>query len=381
MIKIMRFPIVSIFLFLTSVLFGQGGSDALPKTSNSNDLGHGYEYQNNGKRDSSIQMSRLFEKETALNKVLIANKEQLDCALEVNLAYLKKKGSGQASPQSSLRYTYQQLREINQLLQLETSDSFDLSGLQLHKIWGEDKKANVHFTSYYIPIIQVSSVKDSIYKYPLYKKPNSAYLQGLTRAQIDEKNMLAGKNLEIAYAKNYFDVFSMQVQGSGYVEFQDGTKKLFSYGGKNNRAYYSIGRYLIDADHIPKDEISMQSIKAWFDSNPDSLSLLMKNAAYVYFRESNTEPSGAAGVPLVDFVSIASDFKYFPKGALILGEVPVLDSVGNFVKHEYRILMVHDTGGAIKGAGHVDLYAGVGFAAGEYAGRMKHYGRLWLILP
>ena len=84
---------------------------------------------------------------------------------------------------------------------------------------------------------------------------------------------------------------------------------------------------------------------------------------------------------MVDFVSIASDFKYLPKGALILGEVPVLDSIGDFVKHEYRILIVHDTGGAIKGAGHVDLYAGVGPLAGEYAGRMKHYGRLWLILP
>ena len=101
----------------------------------------------------------------------------------------------------------------------------------------------------------------------------------------------------------------------------------------------------------------------------------------MYFQESFKEPSGAAGVPLIDFVSIASDFRYLPKGAILLGEVPVLDSEGNFVRHEYRILMVHDTGGAIKGAGHVDLYAGVGTAAGEYAGRMKHFGRLWMILP
>jgi membrane-bound lytic murein transglycosylase A len=84
---------------------------------------------------------------------------------------------------------------------------------------------------------------------------------------------------------------------------------------------------------------------------------------------------------LVDFVSIASDFKFLPKGAILLGQVPVLDEAGVFLKHEYRILMVHDTGGAIKGAGHVDLYAGVGDQAGEYAGLMKHFGRLWLILP
>ncbi len=377
----MRVLVLFNFLFLSSFLFSQNNCDTKSNHSNSSRLGSGYEYVNNGKLDSVTEMSRLFEKDTVLSKVVIANTAHLSRALRVNMAYLKKKGSAKASPQNSLRYNYQQLREVNQILQLQESDSFDLAGLDLHKIWGEDKKGNVHFTSYYIPILQVNNVKDSVYKYPIYKKPSSSYLQGLSRKQIDQKRMLNGRNLEIAYAKNYVDLYSMQVQGSGYVEFPDGTKKLFSYGGKNNKAYYSIGRYLIDAGHIPKDEISMQSIKSWFDSNPDSLSLLMKNAAYVYFQESYKEPSGAAGVPLVDFVSIASDFKYLPKGALILGEVPVLDSMGIFISHEYRILIVHDTGGAIKGSGHVDLYAGVGPVAGEYAGRMKHYGRLWLILP
>lgn len=367
-------------LFLTSFLFGQ--VDVTGTTNHSKrGLGSGYEYVNNGKLDSTSMMSRVFVKDTSINKVIIANAQQLNRALQLNMEYLNKKGSGQASPQRSVSYNYQQLRLINRTLQAVESDTFDLSKLKLHKIWGEDKMGNVHFTSYYIPIIQVSAVKDSIYKYPIYKKPNSSYLQELSRTQIDQKKSLSGKNLEIAYAKDYFDIYSMQVQGSGYVEFPDSTKKLFSYGGKNNKAYYSIGRYLIDAGHISKADISMQSIKSWFASNPDSISLLMKNASYVYFRESYKEPSGAAGVPLTDFVSIASDFKYLPKGALVLGQIPVLDSMGDFVKHEYRILMIHDTGGAIKGAGHVDLYAGVGEAAGEYAGRMKHYGRLWLILP
>ena len=373
--------VISLFTFLAfnSFLFSQedtGNANPSKRT-----LGGGYEYVNNGKLDSLSMMSRVFVKDTSINKVLISNVSQLSHALELNLAYLNKKGSGAASPQRELNYSYQQLRDVNRRLQNNKSDTFDLSKLKLHKIWGEDKMGNVHFTSYYIPIIQVSAVKDSIFKYPIYKKPNSSYLQGLSRSQIDEKNMLNDKHLEIAYARDYFDVFSMQVQGSGYVEFPDGSKKLFSYGGKNHKPYCSIGRYLIDAGHISKADISLQSIRSWFGSNPDSTSILMKNAAYVYFRESYKEPAGAAGVPLTDFVSIASDFTYLPKGALILGEVPVLDSFGNFVKHEYRILMVHDTGGAIKGAGHVDLYAGVGEAAGEYAGRMKHYGRLWLILP
>lgn len=345
-----------------------------PQTSRTSD------FINNGKLDS-ITMSRIFEKDTTLSKVLISNTDHLSRALRLNMEFLQKKGSLAASSQKSLPYSYSDLRKINQHLQNVLSDSLDVSELKLQKIWGGDQKGNVQFTSYYIPIIEVSRAKDSVYKYPIYKKPNSSSLQGLSRMQIDVSNLLEGKNLEIAYAKNYFDVYSMQVQGSGYVKFEDGSEKLFSYGGKNNRSYFSIGKYLIEAGHIAKELISMQSIKSWFDSNPDSLNLLMKNASYVYFQESHKEPSGAAGVPLIDFVSIASDLSYLPKGAMLLGEVPVLDAEGNFVKHEYRILIVHDTGGAIKGAGRVDLYAGIGHAAGEYAGRMKHFGRLWLILP
>lgn len=338
-------------------------------------------FENNGKLDTTFRMKRVFERDTQLREIVIANTAQLDLALRHNLDYLKRKGSAIASSKNGIRYAYSDLRKINEQLQSNISDTFDLSHYRLEKIWGGDQMGNVLFTSYYLPIVDVRREKDSIYKYPIYKRPPSSYLQNLSRTQIDEQHKLSGKNLEIAYAKNYFDVYSMQVQGSGYVTFEDGSKKLFSYGGKNNRSYKSIGKYLIDAGHIPKADISMQSIRAWFDTYPDSLSLLMQNASYVFFQESDKEPSGAAGVPLIDYVSIASDLSYLPKGTILLGEIPVLDGEGVFMHHEYRILMVHDTGGAIKGPGRVDLYAGIGTEAGEYAGRMKHFGRLWLILP
>ncbi|MDG1331374.1 MAG: murein transglycosylase A [Crocinitomicaceae bacterium] len=378
-IKTVRTLVICNFLLLSACSYPQG--DVHDESVSTIDAAELTSFVDDGKFISISEMSSLFEKDTTLKEVVISNSEQLKKALRLNLEYLQKKGSGSASPQRSLYYNYKNLRTINELLQKNESDTLDVSNLQLQQIWGSDKMGNVQFTSYYIPVIEVRREKDSVFKYPIYKKPASSYLARLSREQIDEKNMLSGKNLELAYAKNYFDVFSMQVQGSGYVEFEGGDRKLFSYGGKNNRAYTSIGRYLIDQEHISKADISMQSIKAWFEENPDSTSILMKNASYVYFQESFKEPSGAAGVPLIDFVSIASDFRYLPKGSILLGQVPILDAKGVFVKHEYRILIVHDTGGAIKGAGHVDLYAGVGTDAGEYAGRMKHYGRLWLILP
>jgi len=370
------------FLLLYSCSFTQNELDqhlqtevkSIPNSSPS-------EFINNGKLDSLFEMSKVFERDSSLGRVQIANFDQLQQALTLNASYLRKKGTSAASPQKDVYFSYKDLQNVNSLLSKGSSDSIDFSKLRLEKIWGSDKMGNVQFTSYYIPVIEVRREKDSIFNYPIYKKPSSSYLSRLSRKQIDEQNMLAGKGYELAYAKNYFDVYSMQVQGSGYVEFEDGSQKLFSYGGKNNRAYFSIGRYMIEQNYISKEDISMQSIKAWFEQNPDSTSILMKNPSYVFFQESFKEPSGAAGVPLIDFVSIASDFKFLPKGALLLGQVPVLDAEGTFLKHEYRILMVHDTGGAIKGAGHVDLYAGVGDKAGEYAGRMKHFGRLWLILP
>jgi len=41
---------------------------------------------------------------------------------------------------------------------------------------------------------------------------------------------------------------------------------------------------------------------------------------------------------------------------------------------------MQDTGGAIKGPGRVDLFCGTGLQAGEFAGRMKDPGRLYLLV-
>lgn len=367
-------------LLLSAFSFTQSEDRTASQTVNASVLRPSEEYDN-GKLDTVSKMLRVFERDTQLRMITIANAPQLEPALHLNLDYLRRKGTAIAYSQNGLRYAYSEIKKVNEALQLTNGDTLDISQFRLEKIWGGDQMGNVLFTSYYLPIVEVRREKDSVYKYPIYRKPTSSSLQGLSRMQIDEQGKLNGKNLEMAYAKNYFDIYSMQVQGSGYVQFDDGSRQLFSYGGKNNWSYVSIGKYLIEAGHISKADMSMQAIRSWFDTYPDSLSLLMKNASYVFFKESNAKPSGAAGVPLIDFVSIASDLNYLPKGAILLGEIPILDAEGVFMKHEYRILMVHDTGGAIKGAGRVDLYAGVGTDAGEYAGRMKHYGRLWVILP
>jgi membrane-bound lytic murein transglycosylase A len=44
-------------------------------------------------------------------------------------------------------------------------------------------------------------------------------------------------------------------------------------------------------------------------------------------------------------------------------------------------MVAHDTGGAIRGPVRGDVFWGHGDEAAEVAGRMKHRGWLWLLLP
>ena len=46
-----------------------------------------------------------------------------------------------------------------------------------------------------------------------------------------------------------------------------------------------------------------------------------------------------------------------------------------------RLLIALDTGGAIRGAVRGDIFWGAGPDAAEVAGRMKHEGRYYLLLP
>jgi membrane-bound lytic murein transglycosylase A len=60
------------------------------------------------------------------------------------------------------------------------------------------------------------------------------------------------------------DNFIMDVQGSGYIDFGDGSPlNFFSYSGKNGHAYRSIGKVLIDRGEVKKEDMSMQAIREW----------------------------------------------------------------------------------------------------------------------
>ncbi|MGR6981782.1 murein transglycosylase A [Testudinibacter sp. P27/CKL/0425] len=249
-------------------------------------------------------------------------------------------------------------------------------GLNFRQLSGEDGYQNVLMTGYYIPVFHGSAAKNSRYQHPVYALPkNKRY----SRAQI-YSGALNGQGLELAYSTMY-DVFAMGVQGSGFMDMGNGRLTHFAYGGQNGHSYTAVGRLLVEDGEIPKEKMSMQAIKEWGERNPARFqSLLERNASYVYFKVDPTDkPKGAAGVPLIALSSIAVDRRIIPLGSILLVEMPQLDSRGNWTgRHDLRLVVALDVGGAIKGQ-HFDLYQGIGDKAGETAGFLKHYGRSWIL--
>lgn len=255
-------------------------------------------------------------------------------------------------------------------------------GLKAQRLAGFDQRGNVQFTGYFSPIILAARQQSDAYPYPLYKHPPDWAPKGsyLTRRQIDGEGGLRGKGLELAWTADRLSNFFLHVQGSGYVQFEDGERMLLAYGGKNGRNYTSIGRLLVERGAIPKSEISMQAIQAWAKAHPDQVDdLLYECESYTFFRTGPPGPVGAGGEVVIPGLSVAVDPKVIPLGAVLLAQVPRLDPAGRLQGHDWRLLLAQDTGAAIKGPGHIDLYVGAGAEAGAEAGRLHHYGSVWML--
>ncbi|EIE1225322.1 murein transglycosylase A [Vibrio vulnificus] len=281
----------------------------------------------------------------------------------------------------SLANLYQPLYERLNEWVLQSGDPSELGayGIETAQLGGGDKQGNVLFTGYFSPVMELRHQADERFKYPVYAKPDCSE-DCPTRAQIYD-GALDGLGLELGYAENMIDPFIMEVQGSGFVHFEDDdTLEYFAYAGKNNKAYVSIGRVLIERDQVAREKMSLKAIKDWVLANDEATvqELLEQNPSFVFFEPRAAAPvTGSAGIPLLPMASVAGDRTIFPMGTPILAEVPLLNADGTWSgAHQLRLLIVLDTGGAVK-QNHLDLYHGMGPRAGTEAGHYKHFGRVW----
>lgn len=193
---------------------------------------------------------------------------------------------------------------------------------------------------------------------------------------------LKTERLELVYVDDPIDAFFLHIQGSGRVRLDDGRVIRVGYAGQNGHPYVAIGKNLVKSGAIRREDISMQSIRAWLDANPAERDAAMNaNPSYIFFRtlenvEPDLGPPGAQNVPLTPRRSLAVDPDFHALG------VPVwLDSVTPDGEALQRLMIAQDTGGAIRGPVRGDVFWGFGEQAAQTAGRMNSDGRMFILLP
>lgn len=271
---------------------------------------------------------------------------------------------------------------------------------------GKDKK--ILFTGYYRPVISASPVPTPRYSFPVYKMPDKSFqmvkkqpgirlvgsLSGikkirntqsgddwrsLTREEIDLKGALDNQGLEVAWLENELERYFLHIQGSGVLEFPDGTLRGIRYQGSNKYSYNGIGKLMIRDGVITTGQGSMQGIKKYFAQNPQHISrYLNQNKRYIFFTLSDEGAIGSGGGELVGGRSIATDKSIYPAGGLVFIKVrqPVLNADNKIKswKQVSRFVVDQDTGSAIRGKGRADLYFGTGREAGAKAGHYHEQG-------
>lgn len=347
-------------------------------------LGRGYDFKGNGKDYDAEKLKKLYTQATEDTLDFPIIDAQLVDALKQQLRLLKLRKQKKIQQLGNLEVSLDDLEAtINELLAWQHTKPIGLSqNIDAYQIWGNDKKGNVQYTGYFTPIIKVHTRKTKRYKYPIYTRPKDWEGEYPTRREIEEGGALDGMGLELAYADNKVDIYFMQVQGSGYVEYRNKKQVLFSYDGTNKHPYRSIGRYLVDREDIDAKNISLDGIRRFLGKNPALLdTVLFVNQSYTFFTPKSKKIIGAGHVPLTTDYSIAVDRRYIPLGSCMLALMPIINPEGKLQKHEWRFLIAQDIGGAIKGAGHVDVYSGIGDEGKDKASALHHYGKMWLLLP
>lgn len=248
-------------------------------------------------------------------------------------------------------------------------------------LWGQNNESGL-MTGYYQPEINVKRRADAFYNEPILAKPKSDDIRTLPRAALS-----AASSRVIAYGRP-MDVFFMQIQGSGHLKYEDGTKIRAAYAGNNGYPYRSIGSVLIKRGEIEKDKSSKRDIEKWMAENgpAKARALMNENKRYIYFAEQKITPGegpkGAMRVPLTAMGSMAVDPRYHPYGTLVWLELKLPQKKGDYLgRPSGQLLSAQDTGKAIRGALRGDLYFGSGKNAGDLAGVMKHRALWSIFLP
>ncbi|KQS87505.1 MULTISPECIES: murein transglycosylase A [unclassified Rhizobium] len=265
-------------------------------------------------------------------------------------------------------------------------------------------------TAFFEPEVRVSATKDETFRFPFYRRPDDlvdiddgnrpegmdpyfAFGQ-MTDGVIDEypdrkaieQGYLAGRGLEIAYAKSKTDVFFAHVQGAARLVFPDGSMTRVTYAAKTGHYFSATGRLLIDRGKIDAATVSMQTIKQWLDDHPDEADeVLWHNRSFIFFREAAVDDTGlgpvaAAKVALEPGRSLAVDRLIHTFGTPFFISSDSLTSIEGGRPFR-RLMLALDTGSAIVGPARGDIFTGSGDEAGRLAGAVRNDADFFIFIP
>lgn len=323
-------------------------------------------------------------------------------ALNRSLAWYKVPSSHQRFPAGPISHVHAQVSAYA-LAQLARDDLATRRRL-LHSdfdVWesiGWDGSGEMLFTAYYSPVFTASRQPTEVYRYPLYRRPDDLVSDpttgkvlgkrtpggGLvtypTRAQLMRGGALRG--LELVYLPSRLDAYIIEVNGSAKLRMQDGSILYVGYAGSNGQPYTSVGKLLVDAGKIDPDRLSLATLRAYFQNNPEELNrVILQNPRFVFFQpyKGDNWPAGSLGFQVTPMRSLATDKAIFPPACVVLVKTQMPRRGGGDRPFD-QLMLDQDTGGAIRAAGRADIYLGVGVDAEQIAGQEAATGRMYYLL-
>lgn len=288
------------------------------------------------------------------------------------------------------------LRRFRQLLLTTASAKILQDAIEREFIFyqatGEDGQGTVAFTGYFEPVYAASRRPTESFRYPLFRLPPDLASWSKphpTRLQLEGADGLHHnrwlKGLELVWLRDRLEAFLIQVQGSARLQLTDGSVMTVGHAGTTDYPYTGIGRELVKAGKFKLEDLTLPVLVQYLTDNPaDRDVYLPRNNRFVFFQPTNGAPAmGSLGVPVTAERSIATDKTLFPPGAIALmqTQIPYPTATGQLEKRSVnRYVLDQDTGGAIKGAGRVDLFMGTGKLAGDRAGLINAPGTLYYLL-
>ncbi len=255
---------------------------------------------------------------------------------------------------------------------------------------GHGNVNSTFFTAYFSPDLVGSRTQTERFKHPIYALPQDAVLRNLSREEIDFDGKLAGKGLELLWVEDsLFDLYILHVEGGGrvHITHEDGSEELrfLSFAGKNNRGGRFVSHYMRSRGYITPGNDSMEHQRQFLEENPQlHREIFSTYEAYIFFKETDTEPLGVGNIPLTEGRSLAIDTRIYSHVGVVTfvqAEKPVLTAEGLTRQLPFsRFFVTQDTGGAIRGNARSDLYMGFGRQAAHAASNMKTQGKQFFLI-